>query len=384
MVVDVFTANDEFTKDLENRMKHKILILTNSIGGLYSFRKEVVTTIINNGFEVVISCPSGDMVWTDFFKGIGCIIISTGFDGRGTNAWRELLLFGRYLKLLRSIRPAIVLTYTIKPNVYGGIAARFCSVPQIANITGLGDAIENPGLLRKITILLYRFGLGRTKMVFYQNTSIQEFCKNMHIGGKGFLLPGSGVNLEWHTQQKYPAESSKMIFNFIGRVLKDKGIEEYIEMAQILGNKYPQTEFHIIGQCSDKYVELLRQKQEEDVVIWHGPVSDVRSYIKDSWCTIHPSYHEGMSNVLLETCAAGRPAIACDINGCREIIDDGVNGYLCKAKDAADLTQKVERFINIPYTEKAKMGQYARMKVEREFNRQIVVKAYLDLINSIC
>ena len=361
-------------------MKTDVLIFTNSIGGLYSFRKEVVAVIMEAGYKVVISCPPAEGIKAEYFANLGCEMEETAVDRRGINPIQDLKLIGRYCKMIRKYRPIVVLSYTIKPNVYGGIAARICHVPQLPNITGFGDAIENPGLLQKFTIFMYRFGLKKAKKVFYQNSSIQEFCQKHHIGKDGYLLPGSGVNLDWHTLQDYPEKDSKMIFNFIGRVMKDKGIEEFLEMAKAIKENYPQTEFHILGGCEEHYEERLKVLQHEGIIIWHGGVTDVRPYIKDSWCTIHPSYHEGMANVLLETCAAGRPVIACDINGCKEAIDDGINGYVCKVKDVNDLTEKVERFILLPYEQKVQMGLAARNKVEREFDRNLVINAYLEEI----
>ena len=173
-----------------------------------------------------------------------------------------------------------------------------------------------------------------------------------------------------------------MKFNFIGRVMKDKGIMEFLGMAEYIHDKYPQTEFHIFGNCEEHYEEQLKSMQDRGVVTWHGPVSDVRPYIKDSWCTIHPSYHEGMANVLLETCAAGRPVIACNINGCKEVIDNGVNGFVCNVRDIDDLIRKVEIFIQLPYEQKVKMGKEARKIVERDFDRNKVIDLYLKEIKS--
>lgn len=361
-------------------MKNTILILANSIGGLYSFRKEVVAAIMEEGYKVIISCPPAEGIKADYFSNLGCEIVETAVDRRGTNPMQDLKLIGHYRKMIRKYQPVAVLTYTIKPNVYGGIAARICHVPQLANITGLGDAIENPGVLQKFTIFMYRFGLRKARKVFYQNSSIQEFCQKHHIGKDGHLLPGSGVNLDWHTFQEYPAENTKMKFLFIGRVMKDKGVAEFFKMAEVLHSKYPQIEFHILGRCEENYEKQLKELQEKGILIWDGSVPDVRPFIKDSWATIHPSYHEGMANVLLETCAAGRPVIACNINGCKEAIDDGINGYVCKVKDMNDLTEKVERFILLPYEQKVQMGLAARNKVEREFDRNLVINAYLEEI----
>ena len=363
--------------------KKTILILTNNLGGLLSFRKEVVKDIIDNGFDVVISSPPTTEKKTDYFGVIGCRIVNAPVDRRGTNPLRDFQLVGCYVKLMRATKPVAVLTYTVKPNIYGGIAARWLHIPQLANITGLGDAIENVGWLQKFTIFMYRLGLKKAKKVFCPNSLIQDFCKRNHIGKENYLLPGSGVNLEWYGFQEYPLQNETIRFIIIGRVMKDKGIEEYFEMARMIRKKYPQVEFHILGRCEEGYEERLKTLQEEGIVIWHGGVSDVRPFVKDSWCTVHPSYHEGMSNVILQSCSAGRPVITSNINGCKEAVDDGVNGYLFKVKDASDLTEKVERFINLPYEEKVRMGQAARRKMEREFDRQVVIDAYLNEINNV-
>jgi len=360
-----------------------ILILANSLGGLFLFRREVIKAFIDEGYSVTIAAPArGDNKFTWFVEN-GCTILEIPVDRRGTNPLSDLILVRRYMKLMKSIKPMVVLTYTIKPNVYGGIAARLLHIPQLANITGLGDAVENPGLLQKFTIFLYRIGLKKAKKVFYQNPSIRDFCQKHRIGKDGVLLPGSGVNLQWHTFQDYPPKDDKIKFNFIGRVMKDKGIEEFIAMTKAVTAKYPNTEFHIYGRCEERYEEQLKKWQDEGLVIWHGSVPDVRPYIKNSSCTIHPSYHEGMANVLLETCAAGRPVLASNISGCKEAIEDGVNGYVFNVKDTTDLIAKVEHFINLPYDKKVQMGKAAREKMEREFSRQIVLDLYLNAVKSV-
>lgn len=347
------------------------------------FRKEVIKALIDEGFCVTISAPPRKSKMSDYFKDIGCHVENIQIDRRGTNPLKDLIQIWHYLQLIRKVKPLAVLTYTIKPNVYGGIISRLYRVPQIANITGLGSAIENSGWLRPFAIMMYRFGLKSSRKVFCQNLLILDFCNEKNIGRDKLLIPGSGVNLKWHTLQEYPPENTRMRFNFIGRIMKDKGVEEYLEMAKTIHAKYPQTEFHVIGRCEQPYENHLKQLQAEGIIIWDGSVADVRPHIKDSWCTVHPSYHEGMANVVLETCAAGRPVIASDINGCKEAVDNSVSGYLCKAKDTADLIAKVEQFILLPYEKKAEMGKAARRKMEREFDRNMVIRAYMDELKSI-
>ena len=361
-----------------------ILILANSISGLFSFRKEVVKAIVDAGFSVVIIVPEGDNQKMDYFRSIGCVISVQQVDRRGTNPLKDFKLMMAYYRLMKRYVPVAVLTYTIKPNIFGGMAARLAGVPQLANITGLGSAIQNPGVFQKFTLALYKLGLSKANTVFYQNSFIKDFCKKYRLGGYGVQLPGSGVDLLWHSYHPYPKSNSPLKFLFIGRVMRDKGIEEFFEMVNRIQVQYEQIEFHILGGCEEDYKSVLDKMQAEHKLIWHGSVPDVRPYIKEAHCTIHPSYHEGMANVLLETCAAGRPVITTNVSGCKEAVNDGINGFLCDVKSADSLTEQVERFIHLPYVEKIEMGVAARKKMEQEFNRSIVVSAYLDEINKVC
>lgn len=364
-------------------MKDKILVLTNSIGGLHSFRKEVVKAIVDAGYEVYISEPDDDER-VRYFEEIGCHIVKTDFNRRGMNPVEDFKLMLKYKKMIKQLKPKAVLSYTIKPNIYGGIACRLTGTPQLANVTGLGDAMENGGWLQKLTVGLYKAGIRKAKCVFFQNKSNRDLCIRLGIADeKSKLMPGSGVNLEHHKMQPYPHDDGKVRFLFIGRLLKDKGIEEYFETARAIRAKYPNTEFRILGRVEGDYDEKLRQLKKDRVVNHLGATSDVRPYIGDVECTVMPSYHEGMSNVNLESAANGRPVITTDVPGCRETVDDGVTGFLVKPRDAASLTEGVERFLALSYEDKQKMGRQAREKVEREFDRKIVVEAYLNEINTI-
>ena len=199
---------------------------------------------------------------------------------------------------------------------------------------------------------------------------------------KNQLIPGSGVNLNYHAFQDYPSKEEPLRFIFISRLLKEKGVDEYLAAAYELKHKYPQIEFHILGNCEDNYSERIKQLQEEGIIIFHGRQSDVRPYLGQSCCTVHPSYYpEGMSNVLLESCAAGRPIITTDRPGCGEIVDDGINGFLVKQQNPNDLIKKIEMFICLPYEKRREMGLAARRKVEHEFDRNIVINAYLEAIS---
>ena len=364
-------------------MKERILVLTNFIAGLHSFRKEVMKAIVDAGYELYISVPDTEDNRIEYFKSIGCIIIKTDFNRRGMNPIDDLKLMLKYKIIIKKLKPKAVLSYTIKPNVYGGIACRLTETPLIANVTGLGDAIENGGWLQILTVSLYKIGVGKAKQVFFQNPSNKEVCLRFGIADeRAIVLPGSGVNLEHHIYQEYPADGV-IKFLYIARLQKDKGTGEYFEAAKAIKAKYPQTEFQVLGWKEGDYEGQLEELVAKGVIHFLGTTSDVRPYLKDVHCTIMPSYHEGMSNVNLESAANGRPVITTDVPGCRETVDDGVTGILVTAKDANSLIESVERFLTMSYEQKKQMGLEGRKKVEREFDRQIVVKAYLEAINKV-
>lgn len=361
----------------------KILVLTNNFGGLHSFREEVMKALVDAGHNLAISAPFDEK--KTYFEEIGCKLIDTQFNRKGTNPLKDFGLMVYYSRLMKRLKPDVVLSYTIKPNLYGGMACQLCHVPQIANITGLGSAVENPGWLQKLTILLYKIGLRKTHLVFFQNKANKEFCeKHEMVKGTLQLLPGSGVNLEWHALQEYPLESEPVRFIFISRLLREKGIEEYLGAAERIKVEHHDIEFLILGVCEEKYEEQIKALQERGIIIYHGPQKDVRPFIGKAWCTIHPSFYpEGMSNVLLESCAAGRPIITTNRPGCAEIVEDGKNGYIVEPRDIDDLVEKIKIFLALQYDQKKQMGLEGRKKVEKEFDRQIVIDHYLDAINQL-
>ncbi len=358
----------------------KILILANNDLGLYNFRRELIEKLISDGHKVIISLPYGDRVG-DLVE-LGCVFREMSIDRHGTNPIKELKLISKYKKLIKEEKPDFVFTYTIKPNIYGAIACRKYKVPCIVNITGLGNAVEKKGLMQKVCVILYKYALKKVKKVFFQNAeNMQFFIDNKIVVNKHDLLPGSGVNLQRFTVKPYPTNTD-ISFAFIARIMKEKGIEEYLETAKTIKGKYPNTVFHICGYCEQDYEEELKNLHSENVVNYHGLIKDVHGFLENVHCVVLPSYHEGMSNTLLESSASARPIITSDCAGCREAVDEGVNGYLVKVKDTNGLINAVEKFILLSNDERAKMGLLGREKVEREFDRKIVVNKYLDEINS--
>ena len=334
---------------------------------------------------MIITIPDADnSTKTEFFKGIGCTIINISLSRRGTNPLSDFRLMLRYMKLIKRFNPQVILTYTIKPNVYGGMAARICGVPQIANVTGLGDAVENGGWMQKLTVMLYKIGINKAAQVFFQNDGNRNFCIREGIAdSRSIVLPGSGVNLQHHIYQDYPADDGTTRFLFIGRMLKDKGVDELFETARVIKAKYPNTEFQFVGSVDGDYQTQVDSLIEAGIISFYGSQFDVRPFIGGVHCTIMPSYHEGMSNVNLESAANGRPVITTNVPGCKETVDDNKTGFLVEARNTKSLIEAVERFIALPYEQKVLMGQEGRRKVEREFDRQIIIDAYLKTIESI-
>lgn len=357
----------------------KVLFLVNHDVVIYNFRLELVERLITEGHEVIISSPYGERI--DDLKALGCKYYQIDIARHGMNPIKELKLISAYKKLIKVEKPNIVFAYTIKPNIYGAIACRKMHVPCVANITGLGTAVENGGLLQKVTVVLYKYAFKKIQKVYFQNTENMRFFIDKKIAlGKHDLLPGSGVNLQKFSALEYPS-ADKTEFAFISRIMKEKGVDQYLEAAENIKAKYPNTVFHVCGFCEESYEEKLKELTEKGIIVYHGMVRDVKNFLTKIHCTIHPTYYpEGISNVLLESSACARPIITTNRAGCREVIDDGVNGFIVKQKDSADLIEKIEKFLALSWEEKKQMGLNGRAKVEKEFDRQIVVDKYMGEI----
>lgn len=360
----------------------KIMILANYDAGLYRFRRELVQELLKE-HSVYICLPNGQYV--EEMVHWGCEFVECDLlDRHGTNPVKELKLISYYKKVLKRIKPDIVFTYTIKPNVYGGMVCASLKIPYIVNITGLGTAVENAGLMQKVTLALYKLGLKKAQKVFFQNTTNRDFmiAKGV-LNGPYDLLPGSGVNLKQYLPLEYP-DNGTIDFVFVGRTMKEKGIENYLEAAEYIREKYPETRFHICGEPEQDYTQRLKLLHEKGVIVFHGNVRDMTQIYKNISCTIHPSYYpEGLSNVLLESCASARPIITTDRAGCREVVDDGINGYVCKQNDSTDLIKQIEKFLSLSWKTRKTMGLAGREKVEKEFNREIVVQKYIRELKEV-
>lgn len=358
--------------------KKKILVLTNVTYDLFSMRKEVIQSLLENGYEVTIAGILGAA--TDKFIEMGCTMIHSPLDRRGKNPFKEILLIIHYINLVSKVKPDVVLTYTIKPNIYGGIACSVLGKPYISNITGLGSAMANNGIMQKVTVRICRFALRRCSCLFVQNKDNWNFLTDNKIKPKKYrLIPGSGVNLTQHSFEVYPDDDHTK-FLFIGRIMKEKGINELLEAINTIKKKYENAVFQMIGLFEEEYQEIITEYQQKGLLEYYGRQDNVHEYIKNCHAVILPSYHEGMANVLLEAASCGRPVIASNIPGCRETFEEKVSGVGFEVKNSEDLTKKIIQFIELPNETRKQMGIAGRRKMEMEFNREIVVNAYLEEI----
>lgn len=360
----------------------KVLILVNHDVVIYNFRKELVKQLLEDNCKVYISSPYGKKI--DYLVDMGCEYIETNIERHGTNIYKDLKLILKYRRMIQKVKPDVVLSYTIKPNIYGGIACRLMKVPYIATITGLGSALEKKSLMQKGLIKLYKYALKDIKTLFLQNESNKKFFVNHKIAiNKHKLIPGSGVNINEFALEDYPSESDELKLLFIGRVMKDKGIEELIEASRLLKEKKLNISIDAIGFYEGDYKERVKELNKTNLITFHGPTNDVKKFIKKSHAVILPSHHEGMANVLLEAASMGRPILASSIPGCKETFDEGITGFGFEPKNVESLVKSIYKFIELSHEQKIEMGILGRKKIEQEFDRKKVVSAYMREIKNI-
>ena len=374
----VISNNIFYTDYKDENTMSRILVLTNSSGGLYDFRGEFIEALCKE-YEVYVCMP--DDVKERELVSQGCRIIKTPINRRGINPLEDLKLYRAYGKIMKELKPSLVVTYTIKPNIYGGFAAGVRKIPYIATITGLGGAFDRTGLLLKLIVTMYRTGLKWAACVFFQNEENRGIFQRMGIVPKKTrMVMGSGVSFDRHICEAYP-EREETHFLFVGRVMKERGILEYIEAAKRLHSD--KIFFDIMGYCDEDYQELLDTLEKEGVIRQIGFQTQVHKYLAAADAIVVASFHEGMSNALIEGAATGRPVIASDISGCREAFEEGVTGFGFTPGKADELIAAMEKFLALSTQERAAMGRCGREKMEREFDRKIVTAAYMDEVSQI-
>jgi glycosyltransferase involved in cell wall biosynthesis len=363
-----------------------ILISANSFWNIANFREELVEALVASVGEVALATPDPDKGWADAH---GAVAIDLPMSRSGLNPFADFILLTNYVRLLRRIRPAYFLGFTAKPNIYGSLAASLCGVTSLPNVSGLGTVFIKGGVLARLVGLLYRLAFRNSPVGFFQNSDDRDLFVRRGIvrADQGRIIPGSGIDLERFSAQ-HPSSDGEIRFLFVGRLLGDKGVREFVEAARLLRSEFPAWRFQLLGDVDSGNRTGVSPAEvdrwvEEGLVEHLGFVSDIRPYIAASTAVVLPSYREGMPRSLLEAAAIGRPLIASDVPGNRQLVDHGRNGYLCNVRDGQSLANALRKMGLLSSKEREQMGQAARTLVEKEFGLGRVIEAYLSALRQL-
>lgn len=365
----------------------RIVLSANSDWNIANFRTGLIRGLRDAGYEPVILAPF-DPAAEERMRSLEVERIAIDVDRSSLNPLGDLRLLATYRKLLKRLRPAAYLGYTIKPNIYGARAAGALGIPAIPNVSGLGTAFMRPGPLQQIVTRLYRWGFRKAPIVFFQNGEDRQLFVDRRIVPveRTRVVPGSGVDLERFAPA--PVPEGPPVFLLIARLLRDKGVVEFVDAARSLRAVLPGARFQLLGPIDEANRSAIPRARveawaREGVIDYLGTTDDVRPFIAAASAVVLPSYREGLPRSLLEAAAMARPLIATDAPGCRALVDDGVDGFLCRVKDARSLASAMRRFAELPVAARAAMGEAARRKVQERFSENLVVAAYLDALSGL-
>ena len=366
----------------------RIAVIENSLFSTYSMRDSLMKRLMKEGNEVYVLTHTNSFAAQVEKTGIKVINIGSG----NLHPIKVLKYIYNLFTSIKRIKPDVVLTFSIRPAIWGNLITRYLKIPTITNITGVGPLFSSKNIAYMAARLIYRLALKKTSKVFFQNFDDMDlFIRHKFVKPeRAERIPGSGIDYEKFAPVLINKENKPFAFLFIGRLIKDKGIFEYVEAARIINNKYPAIQFGVLGPFWHQNLKSntitksdLQNWIDEGIVDYMGEKKDVRKYIANADCIVLPSYREGTSNILLEAASMEKPAITCNTTGCKEIVDDGITGYLCKVKDEKDLAEKMEKMLLLSPHQREEMGKKAREKIIREYDKEIVLKAYLKAINQL-
>ena len=369
-------------------MNKKIVMSVNTAWNIHNFRAGLVKALIRQGYDVMVMAPEDG--YAHRLAALGCRFKMLAMDNNGTSPGRDLALLIKYWRVLQSVRPLAYLGYTIKPNVYGSIAAHGLEIPVINNIAGLGATFIRNTLLTSLVKRLYRLSLRKSRRVFFQNVDDRNLFVQEGLAQPGVadVLPGSGIDLQ-HFVPRAPEGSGRPFrFLLVSRMLRDKGVEEFAAAAKIVRQYLPAVQFQLLGPVDTKNpnsIPLARimDWERNGLVQYLKETDDVRPYLGNADCIVLPSYREGVPHSLLEAAAMARPIIATDVAGCRDVVDHQSNGLLCKVRDAADLAEKMLAMLRLSDEQRLRMGAAGRDKVMAQFDENIVIAKYLSTIGQL-
>ena len=349
---------------------------------MFLFRKTLLNQLVTDGWEVIVLTPF-DYNVTDL-KELGTTVIETPLNRRSLNPFDDLNLIRLYRQIFKKVKPDFIITYTVKPNIYAGFLASKMGIPYAVNITGLGSSFQNSGLLKYLIIKMYRAALKKVKVVFFENSE----CCRLFVGNGmcssdvAYVLNGAGVDLDYFSVSEYPYQEC-VVFLFIGRMMKEKGVNELFEAARRLFKEKYSIVLWLVGSLEEDFYREIERYSSEGWLVYYGHQNDVRPFIEKSNCFVLPSWHEGMANTNLESAAMGRPLITSDIPGCRESVENNITGFLCEKQNAEDLYMKMKQFLSLSYEQQKTMGVKGRNRMEELFDRRLIVTETLQKLNTI-
>ncbi len=367
----------------------KICLSANSSWHIVNFRANIVRALVAEGYEVIVIAPKDD--YSERIADLGCGYVEIPIEQQGMSVAADLRTFLTYLKILRKEKPDVFLGYTVKPNIYGSLACHLLKIPVVNDVPGLGTAFLRGGWLERVVTTLYRLAFSASRTIFFQNCDDQKLFMDSQLvrEEQSKLLPGTGVDLSCYQQCAYePRPKERMQFLFVGRILRDKGVCELVEAARQIKIQYPKVEVQLLGPTgvanrTALTAEEVKKWHNEGVIRYLGVTDAVLPFMQDADCVVLPSYREGTPCVLLEAGALSRPLVATDVPGCRQVVDHGVNGYLCRSQDAVDLAEKMLQMIELSEVKKLAMSRACRKKIEKEYDEKIVIHRYLEEIQSL-
>lgn len=368
-------------------LSRTVILSANSDWNIANFRQGLIRALRGSGYEPVVVAPK-DSAAEARMRELDVQRVPVPIERSGVNPLSDLRLFAGYRRLLKRLRPVAYLGYTIKPNIYGSLAAASLGIPAIPNVSGLGTAFIRQGPLQHIVTRLYRLGFRRAPVVFFQNDEDRQLFVERRIVRReqARVLPGSGVDLERFAPALLPADPPT--FLLIGRLLGDKGIREFVEAARLLGPELPNARFQLLGPVDEGNGTAISRREldswaADGVVEYLGTTDDVRPFIASATAVVLPSYREGLPRSLLEAAAMARPLVATDVPGCRDVVEDGLNGFLCIVRDPVTLADAMRKMAELRPEQRLAMGEAARRKVQEKFSEEFVVRAYLDVLAAL-
>ncbi|MCZ8079023.1 MAG: glycosyltransferase family 4 protein [Rhodobacteraceae bacterium] len=365
------------------------MITANAAWNIWNFRRPIVQSLLQAGHRVTVLAPADDML-TDLQR-IGCAVVPLKMDVRGLNPVADLALVRRFRAIFREQRPDVVLSFTIKNNVFGGLAARLTGMPFVPNVTGLGTAFLSGWLLQWIAEALYRMAFRGLPVVFFENDDDRALfeARGMLRPGQAQVLPGTGIDLAHYGAVPMPGHAPEApVFLMVARLLRDKGVIEFVEAARRIKAEYPQARFQLLGPAGVQnrtaiHLDEVQRWVDDGIIDYLGTRTDVRPLLQAADCVVLPSYREGAPRTLIEASAMARPVIATDVAGCRAVVDADITGFMCQPRDAESLAAAMRRFLHLSPEARAEMGAAARRKMEREFDERIVIAAYHDAVRAV-